>query len=82
MKLKDKMDEISAIDFKTVFLFDEKNRLYIAFFVFISILKGVSSMMYMALISNRHNAQKILYYKETHVAIMVFETVHVIEIIL
>ena len=54
------MDDMSSIDFKTVFLFDEKNRLYIVFFVFISILKGISSMLYMSLISNRHSAQKFL----------------------
>lgn len=79
LKIEDRGD---GLKLSRILLFEEKNRLYLIFFVFISILKMFSSMFYMALCANRHHSYDHIKSKEVQQPILVFEIFFFIEMVL
>lgn len=82
-QVKNKIEERGGqFELSKMLLFEEKNRLYLVFFVFISILKLFSSMFYMAICANRHHSYDHMKEREVQEPIIVFEFFFFIEIVL
>lgn len=79
-RVKEKIEDGVAQELNKVLLFEERNRLYLLFFFYISALKLVSSFFYMGICANRHKPLDDM--KVTYYALIFFEFCFLIEIIL
>ena len=76
-----KFDELmSAGELSKKLLFEERNKLYLTFFVYISALKLASSFFYMAICANRH--ADLMSQAEIHLFTAFFEVQFLIEMLL
>lgn len=76
-----KFDELmSAGELSKKLLFEERNKLYLIFFVYISALKLASSYFYMAICANRH--ADLTSHAEIQLVMAFFEVQFLIEILL
>lgn len=79
-KVKEKIEDGGIQELNKLLLFEERNRLYLLFFFYISALKLVSSFFYMGICANRHKPLDDM--KVTYYALIFFEFCFLVEIIL